>query len=295
MGGAAGPVAAAEPRSGEPEQSESAKEGPEGRRRWLPGPLRRLRPPRPPRLRPPRLRLPNRRRTRLVLAAALVAVVAASVTWVLYGSSWLRVERVTVQGVRELTEDQVRNAADVPPGEPLAALDAGAVEDRTRRALTRIARIRVERDWPDGVVLRVTERTPEVVMEKPGERGTYIEVDAEGVRYAEVRERPAGAPLVVLDLDASRSNDFFGSARLRTAAVRVATHLPPGARKATRTLRVRSYDSVTLELTGDRTVLWGSAEEGGAKAKVLTALLKAEPDAAHYNVSVPTAPAVSGG
>jgi cell division protein FtsQ len=59
-------------------------------------------------------------------------------------------------------------------------------------------------------------------------------------------------------------------------------------------VRVRSYDSITLELTGGRTVLWGSGEQEAAKAKSLTALMKAAEDAEHFDVSVPSAPASSG-
>lgn len=58
---------------------------------------------------------------------------------------------------------------------------------------------------------------------------------------------------------------------------------------------MRSFDSISLELSGNRTVVWGSGEKGDTKAKALTALLKAAPKARHFDVSVPTAPAVSDG
>lgn len=54
-----------------------------------------------------------------------------------------------------------------------------------------------------------------------------------------------------------------------------------------------SYDSVVLELTGGRSVTWGG-EQSDAKGRALNALLKAAPKAGHFDVSVPTAPAVSG-
>ncbi|MCZ7413773.1 cell division protein FtsQ/DivIB [Streptomyces sp. WMMC897] len=287
MGGAAGPVTAEDTRGEGGEQAGSGEE---------PAAPRRPRLPRwPRRLRPPRLPSGLSRRTALLLAAAATAAVAGFGVWVLYGSSWLRAEHVRVAGTRELTPDRVRAAAGVPLGEPLAGVDTGAIERRIEEALGRVAEAKAVRDWPDGITLELTERTPRLVVAKPGEEGTYVEIDAEGVRYAEVRERPAGVPLLVFDLDGSRSDAFFGPGRLRAEAVRVAVALPKAVREDTRTVRVRSFDSVTLELTGDRTVLWGSGEDGAAKAKVLTALMKAEKDAEHYNVSVPSAPAASGG
>lgn len=77
-------------------------------------------------------------------------------------------------------------------------------------------------------------------------------------------------------------------------AVRVAGDLPPAVARDTRAVRVRSYDDVSLELSGGRTVAWGSGEKGDTKATTLTALMKAAPKARHFDVSVPTAPASSG-
>ncbi|MGD9481899.1 FtsQ-type POTRA domain-containing protein [Streptomyces sp. TRM70308] len=288
MGGAAGPTTTADTRR-EPRRPDTG--GPPAA---APGRLARLRPRVPGfvrRLRPPR----RGRRGALILASLGVAGLVGFGLWALYGSTWLRVERVSVEGTRELTRDQVRSAADVPEGDPLAAVDTDAVAHRVTEALTRVAEVEVERDWPHGITLRVTERTPELVMPKPGREGTFVEVDAEGVRYAEVRTRPSGVPLLLLDAADTPSGQRFGRERLRGSAVRVVTGLPDAVRADTRTLRVRSYDAVTLELSGGRTVVWGSEESGRRKAEVLTALMRAERDATHFDVSVPSAPAASGG
>ncbi len=70
--------------------------------------------------------------------------------------------------------------------------------------------------------------------------------------------------------------------------------VPESLASKTRSVKVRSYDAVSLELTDGRTVDWGSSEKGAQKARALTALMKAEPDARHFDVSVPSAPASSG-
>jgi cell division protein FtsQ len=77
-------------------------------------------------------------------------------------------------------------------------------------------------------------------------------------------------------------------------AVRVAGSLPAAVARDTQVVKVRSYDSISLELSGNRTVLWGSGEKSGVKARTLGALMKAAPEARHFDVSVPTAPASSG-
>ncbi|MDT3398760.1 FtsQ-type POTRA domain-containing protein [Streptomyces sp. B1866] len=232
-------------------------------------------------------------RRRALLAVAVTAVLlGAGVAWVLYGSGWLRAERVTVHGTRALNPDVVRRAAAVPLGSPLASVDTGAVAARLRARLPRIAEVDVTRSWPHTISVTVRERHAQAVLRQAGR---YVEVDADGVRFGTLTSRPRGVPLLEVEPDGSAAARRFGADRLRREAVRCVTQLPPAVRADTRSVRVRSYDSITVELTAGRTVVWGSAERGAAKARTLTALMKAEPDADHFDVSAPSAPAASGG
>ncbi|MFD9545016.1 cell division protein FtsQ/DivIB [Streptomyces sp. NPDC060022] len=245
-------------------------------------------PARPPHIRPEGRRLTGR--TRLVLAAVVVALIAAGGIWVLYGSSWLRLEQVTTTGTDVLTRSEVETAAAAPVGAPLISVDTEAMADRLRQKLPRIDSVDVVRSWPHGIGLKVTERKP-VLLVKKGAK--FIEVDAKGVRFATVDKAPLHVPLLELEPDRSPSLRRFGSDRLLREAVRVAGDLPGHLAGETKAVRIASYDSVVLELTRGRTVMWGSAEEGPVKARVLTALMKAAPKAGHFDVSAPTAPAVS--
>ncbi|MCD7437625.1 MULTISPECIES: FtsQ-type POTRA domain-containing protein [Streptomyces] len=243
---------------------------------------------------PARRFTPPRLRTIIILAVAVVVLAAASV-WVLYGSNWLRVERVSVSGTRILTPAQVREAADVPVGAPLISVDTDAIEARLRQKLPRIDVVDVVRSWPHGIGLKVTERTPVLLVQK-GQN--FVEVDDDGVRFATVSEPPKGVPALELTLSqpGSRAASLrrFDEGRLVREAVRIAGAVPAAVAKDTRTVKVRSYDDISLELSGGRTVVWGSGQKSAAKARTLTALMKASPDARHFDVSVPTAPASSG-
>ncbi|MEU2233999.1 cell division protein FtsQ/DivIB [Streptomyces vietnamensis] len=235
-----------------------------------------------------RFRLPAPRV--LLVALGLVALVAGGV-WALYGSTWFRVEHVKTSGTRVLTPAEVETVAAVPMGAPLVTVDTDAIEARLRQRLPRIESIDVVRSWPHGIGLKVTERQPVLLVEKGGK---FTEVDSTGMRFATVDTAPRGVPRLVLDSAASPSLRRFGADRLLQEAVRVRSELPAEIARDARVVRITSYDSVTLELTGGRTVFWGSGEHGPVKARVLTALMKATPKAGHFDVSAPTAPASSG-
>ncbi|MER6071106.1 FtsQ-type POTRA domain-containing protein [Streptomyces sp. NPDC001817] len=235
-----------------------------------------------------------RLRTIVVLAVVLVLLGAGSV-WVLYGSAWLRVRHVTVSGTLVLTPAEVRDAAAVPVGAPMISVDTDGIEARLRRKLPRIDTIDVVRAWPQGIGLKVTERTPVLLARKGRD---FIEVDHEGVRFATVSQAPNGVPMLELSVSRTGSGAAsfrrFGVDRLTREAVRVAGELPAAVAKDTRTVQVRSYDDISLQLADGRTVAWGSGENGPTKARTLAALMKAAPGARHFDVSVPTAPASSG-
>ncbi|MGW7441297.1 cell division protein FtsQ/DivIB [Streptomyces sp. NPDC054849] len=231
------------------------------------------------------------RRGPVLASLAAAVLLAAGGTWVLYGSSWLRVEKVTAAGTDVLTPEQVLAAAAVPVGAPLVGIDTDEIEGRVRGRLPRIDSVDVVRAWPHGIGLKVTERKPVLLIKKDA---NFVEVDASGVRFDTVPKAPAGVPVLELNAGRSPSARRFDEERLLHEAVGVAGALPEPIARETVQVKMGSYDSVVLELTGGRSVTWGSGEQSEAKGRALTALLKAAPGSRHFDVSVPTAPAAAG-
>ncbi|MGH3715478.1 MAG: cell division protein FtsQ/DivIB [Micromonosporaceae bacterium] len=208
----------------------------------------------------------RRRRLLRWLTAIAVLTVIGLLTWVVYGTGVFAVAEVQVTGTKVLTPDQVRTAAAISTGTPLARLDTDGITDRVS-ALAPVARVEVDRQWPDTVLIRVTERTPVAVV-PAGRR--YAVLDASGVVFHSVGKRPPELPLVELTRPGPKDP-------VTRDALRVLAALTPQLRTVLVKLVAPSTTRIALHLTKGRTVLWGDAEHSVRKAQAATALLKRNP------------------
>ena len=212
-----------------------------------------------------------------VVALFLVVAAAAAGAWAVYFSSLLAVQGVTVTGATTVGAAQIRSAAAVPTGEPLAGLDLDQIRARVE-ALAVVRSADVTRQWPDQVLIRVQEREAVAVVEIGGRlRG----MDADGVVFRDYRQAPPGLPHV-------RTSTDTRSEALREAA-RVVSALPADLAERVDHVEVESVDQISLVLGDGRKVMWGSAEQSDQKAEVIAALLVAK-RAQEYDVSVPEQP-----
>jgi cell division protein FtsQ len=158
---------------------------------------------------------------------------------------------------------------------PLVRLDTGAIERRVGQ-LPGVAKVEVERAWPSGVHIIVSERTA-VAFVRQGTAQWLV--DAHGVPFQHLLTPIGGIPKLTNTL----GHEPDPATR---AALSVAGHLPRWLQAAARTISAQTPDSVTISLSGDRTVVWGSDSDNAAKASALSALLK-QPGST-YDVSSPT-------
>jgi cell division protein FtsQ len=216
---------------------------------------------------------------RYVIGSVLLVVLAVTGVWLVFVSSTLTVQHVDVQGESLLSQQQVLDAAKVPMGAHLVQLDLGSI--RTRVAgLAAVKRVDVSRDWPDGVLIKITERRAVAVVQLGGQ---YHAMDSDGVLFRSYQRPPPGLPRVV-------STATVSSAALAEAA-RVVGSLPAGLASRVDHVGARGIDQVTLTMRSGATVLWGSDAQSTLKAEVLVRLLV---HPAHtYDVSVPGQPVTS--
>ncbi len=219
---------------------------------------------------------------RRAFAAALALTILAVAGWALLGPTVLVVRHVRVTGAGpQLPAATVRQAAGIALGTPLARLNTAAAERRVER-LPVVLSARVSRSFPDTVVIAVRPRTPALAV--PAGAG-YALVDSHGVTVSSAAAVPAGMPVLT-----SAPPVLRGSPAVRAAAL-VVQELPRSLRAEVRSVSA-SGGSVTLQLDGGITVVWGGPGHGAQKAAELSVLLGTH--ARYYDVSDP-ATAVTGG
>lgn len=198
----------------------------------------------------------------------------------LYDAGLADVEGVEVTGTGTVAEPDVRAAAAVTVGAPLAGVDLEAIEWRVEQ-IAGVADADAGRDWPHTVTIGVTERVPVAVADTP--EGVYL-VDRTGVAYLPAPDPPAlpklAIPNVGPDDPATRATlDVLAAltADLRRDVLAVEFAPSPAGR-------------VTLRLTKNRQVRWGSPDRAVEKAAVLGPLLSQSGSV--YDVASPELPTV---
>jgi len=220
-------------------------------------------------------------RVPLRLALPLVVATLVGVGYLLLFSHLFLARGVSVTGTSRVSSQEVRQAARVPSGVPLARLDTGAIARRVA-ALPAVAAVDVRRHFPHSVRIRVSERVPLLAVPRPA---GFSLVDRDGVAFGTVNSAPAQLPIVRL-ATVSRTDPAT------RAVLSVLQALNPELRAHLQRLNAATGNAVTLYLRDGRRVVWGSADRSVDKAHVLAALLSRKGRV--YDISAPNVVTVSG-
>jgi cell division protein FtsQ len=209
----------------------------------------------------------------VALLTVAAVVVCGCVFWL---SPVFALAEVEVSGVKLLSKAEVVAASGVVLGTPQPLVDTAAVADRVA-GLPAVAKVQVNRIWPDKLEIAIAERVAR--MEIPYYSG-YLFADASGVVFDGGTKAKS-----LLRVVAAQDNS-----RLLQDCLRVSEALSPATVKKFSYISAQSMDSITLHLDKGVIVNWGTAEQSALKSQVLDALLKQA--GRHYDVSVPASPTV---
>lgn len=220
------------------------------------------------------------RRRRIVAAVAGGFLVVSVATPVLLAvSPAFAVRTITVTGADASLAARVRAALAPEVGVPIALVDGGDVTARVA-AVAGVRSFSLERLPPGTLAVRVVPRTP-IAQVQVG--AGFALVDAAGVALRTAPSRIPGTPLVTA---AAGSRSFL-------AAADVLASLPAALAARVVVVAAPTPDAVRLTLADRRVVVWGSADDGAAKAAALSAALVHVARTAHrIDVSVPGAVSV---
>ncbi len=228
----------------------------------------------------------RRRRLRRVVAAVLALVVVGALVWIVLFSSVMAVRRVAVDGETTLRESQVRQVADVRTGQPLARVDLSGIEARVA-SMERIESVKVSRSWFHTVRITVVERTPVAWLT---DAGVIRGLDRYGIDFRTYDKAPKG--LLEAEVTATEPRRRQQTLAAVAAVVQLIEDDDRALRKQVQAVSAATKDSIELNLTKGRTVLWGSRGDSSHKLTVLRALLRI--DAKRYDVSAPDQPTTTG-
>lgn len=224
------------------------------------------------------------RRVLLIRAAVVsgIVVLLAALGWVVFASSLLAVkaDRIEVEGGGAYVDSAAISAMVAQyEGTALVLLPTGEIAQSLEQ-MPAVQRADVVRAWPQGVTVTVTAREPvAVVTDDDAQTADLISPDGVTIVTVPTDQVPAGLAELRVETDDPET---------RKAVLDVLASLPDTLRAQVAQSSADSPESVMLTLQDDSVVMWGSPQDAELKASVLTTLLQV--GAAHYDVSIPTAP-----
>lgn len=225
----------------------------------------------------------RRRRVVIVAAAWCVGLVlAAAGAWLLLLSNVLTLhgDKIRVEDTGPYVDGQavVRVVASAT-GIPLARIDAGSLVKRIR-LLPGVRDARIDRSWPNGMIVRIMPRQP--VLSVPVAGGFRL-VDDTATQVAYVPQSPAG-------LQRAELGERADVATVK-GLLQVLASLPKEL--SSQVVKVGADDSQRIWLeTAKVRIEWGGANDSTLKSKVvLTLMANPGPGAfSRIDVSAPTMP-----
>ncbi|MDP9807017.1 cell division protein FtsQ [Trueperella bonasi] len=220
---------------------------------------------------------------RLGIVAGILAA-GAFVAWLLLGSPLTRYE-FDAADITGYSEPSIVNRAQVEEvvarrdGDSVLLLDERTLENEIVSEIPEIATASVDRHFPDGLSVAITEAVPVACMSADEgcvavtESGDYLDIPPD-LASTLPRIGDIGAEL--------------DSAAAVADALAVLGTLSASTRALVSEISIANGDLVTINFTDGRSVFWGGLDRNDFKSQVLDALVN-QP-ASHYDVSIPEAP-----
>ena len=254
---------------------------------------------------------PKKSRKGLIIGiiAVVVALVVAAGIFIMSRSDLFPVTKITVSGVRHLTQQETAQLAAVSEGTTLINIDAAGIESRLESSPWILDAV-VERRFPDTVNLNITERqivaVVDVVIDDNDNQQTWA-LASDGTWLMEIPDRnsPEGqtlAPQVYEDVDAALHIQSvpYGSVPEAgtqcnnpniTNALAIIDGMSTELADQVKSVSAASSDSTVLTLQNGVEIAFGDSSDIRDKERVCLELMEQYPNKiAYINVRVVNKP-----
>ncbi|MDO5729051.1 MAG: FtsQ-type POTRA domain-containing protein [Actinomycetaceae bacterium] len=219
-----------------------------------------------------------------VLMALSTLVVTATLIWVVFFSPVFafKTDHVSVNGTsEEVSAEEV--IAHVRPwaGVPLPRLSMNQLAQRVEEIVI-VHTAAVSREWPNGLTIDLTLRTPEYTQYRDG---IWEILDLEGVEISTQEDKPTELAAIELTGD----DELRAKAIDMISAVR--GEIDPGLAEQIDTY-VSDGHAVEMRTVNGPLIKWGDSSQSALKSQTVLVLLEQRPSHV-YDVSTPTRPVTS--
>jgi cell division protein FtsQ len=220
-------------------------------------------------------------------AAALTLVGLALGVWAVINSPIFGIERILVEGARELSSAEVRELAGVDRGTNLVRLPLESVAASIERSPW-VRDAAAGRTLPTTLVLRIAERRPVGWVQDPAGPAVVAE---DGIVVSRAEPAPADLPALGIVAEPMAPGEQLGG----VITLAVAASMPDRLLSAVATV-AEADGGVVLELRGGGRVEYGAPQQLPAKNRALIGMLAWAAERGlgidSIDVRIPSAPAL---
>lgn len=222
-------------------------------------------------------------RVRIIRQISILGIILICLlvfVWVFFFSSLLAYEtkNTKISGIGGAIEkNPIMAVLKTYSGTPLLRISTSTLEQDIAQTNTWIKNVQVERQFPHGLVIKITPRQAMAVYQKK-------QLLAEDAKILEAKTIPAGLPRVDSHCSANRNEKCL------KFVISILKILPADLSKDLKNVEISQSASLQLHFSDGKHVIWGTDDNNDKKLKILKILIK-EPGHI-YNISNYSTPSV---
>ncbi|TET54996.1 MAG: FtsQ-type POTRA domain-containing protein [Actinobacteria bacterium] len=234
-------------------------------------------------------RIRNNHRKRFMIIS-VTAIILAAGAWLLYTSDFFSIHTIRVEGNRNITDKLVIEKSRIGRNDNLITLPVTKIAKRLA-SYNWIQKASVLRDWPDGVLIKITERKPLAYLDT--EKGIFL-VDKKGFVIDKLSDLKIQSEIPKIDGLAFKKikvGKYIKNKTLKNA-LDAYYQVDKALRKEIFSITAKSVNELYFVVQGVE-IIYGKSEKNKLKNKVIKTILKQKKEEiSALDVRIPEKPVI---